>query len=305
MKSAALLVVLLLHLTGLWQQVPAGTRSHLDQTAAGQPVPERAAQTTSREPITAIPVQLNAGQPAVAAGSAYAIDTATHTVLAAQNATQKRPIASVTKLVTCLVILSRHSTDEIVTVPALPAYGPEDEVMGLVPGEKYRLGDLVTAALVQSANDAAEALAIFDAGSTAKFAARMNAKMAAWGITGTRFSTPSGLQDQDNYATAEALGNIAMLALANPDIRSMVRLTNATISSQSGRVFSFTNTNKLLASGAFYGIKTGYTLAAGECFVGLTRINGHEVVTVVLGATDRFGASQQLAGWITQSWQWF
>jgi D-alanyl-D-alanine carboxypeptidase (penicillin-binding protein 5/6) len=303
-KTAVLMIILALHSTGLWQHIPQTTRNRLNLAAAAAPVPADVAPSV-RPAITATPVRLSTEPLTLNAASAYAIDTATNTVLYAADATTTRPIASITKLVTCLVILSRHSVDEVVTIPKLPAYGPEDEIMGLVPGEKYRLGDLVTAALVQSANDAAEALAIIDAGSTAKFAARMNAKMTAWGITGTRFSTPSGLQDKDNYASAEALAKIAGLALTNPDIRSMVKLTNATISSQNGRVFSFANTNKLLASGSFYGIKTGYTLAAGECFVGLTRISGHEVVTVVLGASDRFGTSQQLANWIGQTWQWY
>jgi D-alanyl-D-alanine carboxypeptidase len=138
----------------------------------------------------------------------------------------------------------------------------------------------------------------------AKFTARMNAKMAQWGISDTHFASASGLQDTNNYASAAALSKIAGLALANPNIRDIVKLTNATISSSAGRVFNLTSTNELLAGGEFYGIKTGYTPAAGECFVGLTRINGHEVVTVVLGAGDRFGATQTLANWISRNWQW-
>jgi D-alanyl-D-alanine carboxypeptidase (penicillin-binding protein 5/6) len=90
----------------------------------------------------------------------------------------------------------------------------------------------------------------------------------------------------------------------NPFIRTTVGYTNATIISSAGRRFDVTNTDTLLSGGNFYGIKTGYTLAAGQCFLGLTRINGHEVVTVILGSSDRFGASQALAGWIDRNWQW-
>jgi serine-type D-Ala-D-Ala carboxypeptidase (penicillin-binding protein 5/6) len=203
-----------------------------------------------------------------------------------------------------LVILSRHTPDERITLPALPAYKPEDERIGLFAGESYTVGDLVQAALINSANDAADALALYDAGAIPKFAARMNAKMTEWGITSARFSNPTGLFDNDNNASTEALGKIAGLALTNAFLRQTILKPEAAITSATGRVINLVSTNKLLATGQFYGIKTGYTPAAGECFVGLTRINGHEVITVVLGAGDRFGATQSLANWISRNYQW-
>jgi D-alanyl-D-alanine carboxypeptidase (penicillin-binding protein 5/6) len=176
--------------------------------------------------------------------------------------------------------------------------------VGLQPGETYTVGDLVRAALINSGDDAADALALMDAGSEAKFVSDMNAKMSAWGIAGIHFSNPSGLKDQDNYATAAAVAKIAELALSSSFIRQTVSQQEATITSTSGRTINLSTTDNLLATGQFYGIKTGYTPAAGECFVGLTRIDGHEVVTVVLGAGDRFGATQTLTNWISRNWQW-
>jgi len=157
---------------------------------------------------------------------------------------------------------------------------------------------------VPSGNDAADALAIIDASSVPKFAARMNAKMTEWGIADTHFASPSGLQDAGNYTTAAALAKIASLALASPDLAKTVKFINVSFTSSTGRVYNLKTTNDLLASGQFYGIKTGYTLAAGECFVGLTRVNGHEVITVVLGAGSRFEATTTLTNWIGHNYQW-
>jgi D-alanyl-D-alanine carboxypeptidase (penicillin-binding protein 5/6) len=306
MKTIALAITLMLHVTGLWTHLPASTRNHLTAADTGATAAATFAAGIHLTPVSslALPVQTGTEPLTIPATAAYAADLTTGTPLYQQASTKRLPIASVTKMITCLVILSRHSVEEKVTVPKLPAYEPADETLGLRTGETYRLGDLVTAALVPSDNDAADTLALYDVGSIAKFTARMNAKMAQWGIPDTHFASASGLQDTGNFASAASLAKIAGLALANPDIRGIIKLTNATISSTAGRVFNLTSTNELLAGGQFYGIKTGYTQAAGECFVGLARINGHEVVTVVLGAEDRFGATQTLANWISHNWQW-
>jgi D-alanyl-D-alanine carboxypeptidase (penicillin-binding protein 5/6) len=303
MKTLALLTALLMHVSGLWAHVPSTARTALDNAATA----DNAWSAGATEPparLGPLPVRIGTQAVVVDAVSAYAVDVDTGTVLYEKNPTGKRPIASITKLITAIVFLSHHTPDEQLAVPALPPYGPEDDRLGLSPGEAFTAGQLVQAALIPSAADAADTLAITDAGSVTKFAAQMNAKMNQWGITGTHFTNASGLQDKDNYASAEALGKIGRLALMNPFIRTTVGYTNATIISSAGRRFDVTNTDTLLSGGNFYGIKTGYTLAAGQCFLGLTRINGHEVVTVILGSSDRFGASQALAGWIDRNWQW-
>ena len=216
----------------------------------------------------------------------------------------RRPLASITKLVTAMVVLSHHQTDQLVTIGQLPAYTSDDDTIGLAAGETYRLGDLINAALIPSANDAADALAIYDAGTTTTFVAEMNAKMKQWNIPDTHFNSASGLNDDNNYTSAIALGRIATLALANPVIAADVQKPSATFSSTAGRQFSVNTTDDLLATGQFYGIKTGYTAAAGQCFVGLTKIDGHDVITIVLGSTDRFGETQALVNWIGTNWQW-
>jgi D-alanyl-D-alanine carboxypeptidase (penicillin-binding protein 5/6) len=307
MKTAALLLALILQTTGLWPRLPASTRdriaTHATTQAASHSEPTHLAVTNLALPIRTTPpsdtpLQFPAGT------SALAIDRATGTTLFAQDPTKQRPIASVTKLITILTILSRHNLDEPVTIGQLPSYSSDYVTVGLLPGETYRLGDLVRAALVISANDAADALAIYDSGNLTKFSAQMNIKTASWDITGTRFNNPSGDIDTGNYATADALARIAQLALENPFIRDTVSLSSVSLTSSTGRTLSGVTTNKLLATGRYYGIKTGYTLAAGQCFLGLTRINGHDVITVILGSPDRFGDTEELVNWIGHNYQW-
>jgi D-alanyl-D-alanine carboxypeptidase (penicillin-binding protein 5/6) len=298
----ALMLTLALHWSGAWPHLSAPARAEFtaaaDTGSLHLPPPAATAQNEAIPvPVAATPLQVDAA-------AATAVDLDSGTVLFSQNAGTKRPIASITKLATSLVALSRHKPSDELTIPTLPAYDPADELIGLRPGENYTTGDLVRAALINSGDDAADALAIADAGSSDKFVGDMNSKMTAWGITGTHFSNASGLQDKDNYSTASSVAKIAELALSSQLIRSAVAQSDATITSQSGRAIELKTTNDLLASGQFYGIKTGYTPAAGECFVGLTRINGHEVVTVVLGAGDRFAATSTLVNWISHNWQW-
>jgi D-alanyl-D-alanine carboxypeptidase (penicillin-binding protein 5/6) len=300
-KIVALILTLALHVTGLWNNSPATAKSVITAADTGIPAASLPVKTTAPN---ALPIQTSNTQLSLQTDSAYAVDISTGTVLYSKNADSPHAIASITKLVTALVVLSEHKTTELVHIPVLPTYQPADQTMGLRTGETYQLGNLVTAVLVYSADDGADALALSDSGSTPKFAAKMNAKMAEWGITGTHFSNPSGLTDTGNYASAEAVGKIATLAMKNPFIRQSVDEPSAMFTSASGRPFNLPTTDDLLASGQFYGIKTGYTQVAGECFVGLTRIQGHDVVTVVLGANDRFGTTLTLTNWIGQNWQW-
>ncbi len=303
MKTLALIAMLMLQWTGLWHQASNTHRTTLARLAATGTVHPTPALLPVLDIL--IPTFTGHGQPYISTSTeALAVDAATGKILFSQNANQPHAMASITKLVTSLVILSRHSPSEMVKIKTLPVYEPGDALIGLQTGEAYHLGDLVRAMLVPSADDAADALALYDAGSTSAFAAHMNEKLNQWGINGTRFNNPSGLIDKGNYASAEALYRVAQLALANPFISTTVEQTNVSITSTSGRALMATTTNDLLSTGLFYGIKTGYTAAAGECFVGLTTVHSHKIITIVLGSPDRFGETQTLANWISKNYQW-
>jgi serine-type D-Ala-D-Ala carboxypeptidase (penicillin-binding protein 5/6) len=310
MKTLTLGIILALHSTGLWAYVPDSWQANLTKQATD---PSRIVTSTPASVdtlyrtgagVTALPVQTGTQSLKIPATSVLAVDVSSGTVLYQQQPLVKRPIASISKAVTALVIMSRHSLTETITIPKLPSYRPEDERIGLVAGEQYSVQDLLRALLIQSANDAADALAIADAGSVPKFTDRMNTKMIEWGIEGTHFVSPSGLMDTNNYARADALAKIGRLTLTNAFLRQTVSQASTTITNTAGRQIYLETTNKLLYTGNFYGIKTGYTLAAGQCFVGLTRVNDHEIITVVLGADDRFGNTQTLRNWIERNWTW-
>lgn len=301
MTSISLLLALALQLTGIWPHLANDFHSGLARAAIVH-TPTMAPKSvnsftipilTSKIPFTLKP-----------SASVYAFDRVTAMPLYSQNIDQKRPVASITKLITAVVILDRHKTTDSVTIGKLPDYDISAETIGLHEGEVYTVGALVTAALVPSANDAADALAIYDSGSVSAFASRMNAKMAQWHISDTHFSNATGLIDDNNYATARALGQIGTLAINQKFIAAAVKQPSASITSGGGRTFNLENTNRLLATGDYYGIKTGYTEASGECFIGISNQGGHEVVTVLLGADDRFGDTQELVNWIGQAWQW-
>jgi len=269
--------------------------------------PGQSALAASLPQASAVAVPQIIGQPAapnLAAASWYAVDVATGTTLASHNATTERPIASITKLATALVIVHDHATGDQLTVPTLPAYASDDQIIGLQAGERFSARDLLAALLIYSADDSADALALADSGTETAFVAKMNQLVARWGIAGAHFSNPSGLIDSGNGASAQAVAALAQLVVQNPTLRQLVATPTATITDSAGRSFALATTDELLPSGQFKGIKTGYTEAAGQCFVGLTTIKGHEVITVVLGSPDRFGDTTTLANWITQNYQW-
>jgi D-alanyl-D-alanine carboxypeptidase (penicillin-binding protein 5/6) len=269
--------------------------------------PHQSALATGLPNDSAVAVPQVMGQPAepqLTAASWYAIDVATGTTLASHDATTERPIASVTKLATALVIVHDHPLNEQLTVPPLPTYAADDEILHLQAGERFSTNDLLAALLINSADDSADALALADSGTEAAFVAKMNQLVARWGIARAHFSNPSGLVDTGNGASAQAVAELAQLVLQNPTLRRLVDTPAATITDSAGRSIALTTTDELLPSGQFQGIKTGYTEAAGECFVGLTTIAGHQVITVVLGSGNRFGDTTTLANWIRQNYQW-
>ena len=301
--------VLSLQVSGVWGLLSADHRTRLTNLTLGHSAISSTAAVEVKPTLSGLELPVGVGgasRPNLSAGTAvYALDVDSGAVLYSAGAAEPRPIASTTKLITALVILSEHDPNERVTVPTLPAYPGDAEIVGLVPGENYSLIDLIRLMLIASDNDAADALALSDSGSIAAFAAKMNAKLTEWGITGARFSNPSGLTDTGNAAGAEAMARISLLALRQPLIRETVAKQTVDVTSASGRNIVQKTTDDLLSTGQFYGIKTGYTGAAGQCFVGLTKVSGHEVITVVLGSDDRFGETRRLATWISQNYQWF
>jgi serine-type D-Ala-D-Ala carboxypeptidase (penicillin-binding protein 5/6) len=243
--------------------------------------------------------------PNLQASASYAVDLESAAVLFNRHADKPLPIASITKLVTAMVILESHDLNEDVTIPPLPPYRAEDAKLGLVPGQRFKLQDLLQAALIPSANDAADALAIYDSGSLDAFANKMNNLTAKWGIGTAHFTTASGLVETNNYASAEALARLAKIALHHPDFKRWAATPSTRITTLDGQAFDLFSTNRLLQDQRFTGIKTGYTPAAGQSLLTLVTIKGRPVITVVLNSPDRFGETTALADWIEANYEWY
>ncbi len=215
-----------------------------------------------------------------------AIDAATGGVLVRRHDGKAVPIASLTKVMTALVVIERgnlgrriRATEEAVSVEAYRE--------GLVVGRWYTRESLLWSSLLQSGNDSATALAL-DAGggSLPAFYDLMNAKARALGMTGTTYASPSGLEDVSNLSTAYDQALLARAALGNPTFATMVATRVHRMPWPWPTVAKeLVNHNRRLASDpGTYGVKTGWTTAAQGCLMLAERRGDHAVIAVVLGS---------------------
>jgi D-alanyl-D-alanine carboxypeptidase len=222
----------------------------------------------------------------ISARAFVAIDAATGRVLLARRSTTRMPIASLTKVMTALVVIERgdlarkvRATEEAVNV--------EDYREGLRPGRWYPREALLWSSLSQSGNDSATALAL-DAGggSLQAFYDLMNAKARQLGMQQTTYASPSGLDDTVNLSTAYDQAILARAALRNETFAEMVGTRFHRIAWPYPTVAKeMVNHNKMLATApGTYGVKTGWTTAAGGCLTVAQRRNGRDVIAVVLGS---------------------
>ena len=213
-------------------------------------------------------------------------------MLAQRGAWARVPIASITKLMTVLVTLEHAHWRDVVRVRADAAAVGESTVH-LRAGERIRVGDLVKAALIQSANDAAVALADYVGhGDRKVFVNMMNAKARELGLDRTHFVRPDGLDVAGHYSTARDVTTLAQVAMRNPRIRAVVRLRTDSIAG--GRRLHTWN-DLLGVFKGLYGVKTGHTGTAGWCEVAAVRQNGVTLYTTVLGSPTRSQRNTDLA----------
>lgn len=225
--------------------------------------------------------------PSVSAKSAILMEARERTVLYQQNAFVRMPMASTTKIMTAIVAIESGNVKRTVSVP-LAATGIEGSSIYLYPEERLTVEELLYALLLESANDAAAALAIAVAGSVDAFADRMNAKADELGLTATHFVNPHGLDHENHYTTAYDLALITAYALENETFRAICATVKKTISlkgDEGTRVL--VNHNKLLTryEGAI-GVKTGFTKKSGRCLVSAAERDGLTLIAVTLSAPD-------------------
>ncbi len=234
--------------------------------------------------------------PDLEAHAGLLLDLTSGAVLLAKNEDQRLAPASTTKMMTALVALEHGDLDDLVTVQAADLTTPS--YAGLVPGETWTLEEILHALLLSSDNAAALVIARHIAGSVAQFVALMNEQAAEWGMLNTHFVNPHGFDDPQHYSSARDLAEIARHGLENPAFARIV----ATQQYQAGPR-TLVNLNQLLESyeGA-EGIKTGTTDEAGQCLVALVRRPAGQVLSVVLGSTDRYRDSRLLLDYYYRSY---
>lgn len=211
-------------------------------------------------------------------------------VLAEQEADEQRAVASTTKIMTALVVLERVPIGEMVDISERAAGVGESEI-GLVAGEPpWTVGDLLAAMMLQSANDAAVALAEHVGGSVAGFADLMNAKVDELGLENSRFANPHGLDQRDHYSTSRDLLTLTLEAMDNPEFARLVQTRSANLpAAPDGAPRVAVNRNDLLVRyPAAIGVKTGYTERAVLTMVAAAERDRRRLYAVVLGTTEHY-----------------
>jgi serine-type D-Ala-D-Ala carboxypeptidase (penicillin-binding protein 5/6) len=234
--------------------------------------------------------------PPITANAVYVTDISTATELFAQNADESLPPASLTKIVSALVVLERANLDDTIEILKDDLVSAEESQVGLMEGDRLTVRDLLHGMLIPSGNDATLALARYVGASAlgdgasseqavAEFVSMMNDKAAELGATASHFANPTGIDQDGHVMSARDVATLTKAALQNPLFAEIVAKPEAVLSSKlvpDG--YRVTTTNQLLAEGVVTGVKTGTTAKAGGCLVTSFAVGPNEIVAVVLGS---------------------
>lgn len=227
--------------------------------------------------------------PHLTARSALVYDLTTNKTIYEKNADKRLPMASLTKIMTAIVSLENKRSDDTYTVYKEDLVG--EDSMGLEPGEKLSLEELLYGLILNSGNDAAEVLAHNSPMGREAFLQAMNDKAQALGLSNTRYSNPSGLQgDGVQYTTAYDLLVVTRYALDTfPLFRTVAEQAEHTIPQNATHkeYTLFNETNLLTTYPGVKGVKTGYTPEAGMCLVTYLDYKGHRLIAIILNSENR------------------
>jgi len=239
----------------------------------------------------------------ISATSAVVQDALSGVYLFKRVSTMQLPPASTTKILSALVVLDSMELDDVVTVGEIKNNG---QTIGLVPGERITVENLLYGMLIQSGNDAGYALANASPGGLDAFIVAMNKKAQELHLSMSHFTNPVGYDDPSHYVTAEDLARLADVALENKILAKMVAIPQITISDVTHTYFhKLSNVNQLLGRiPGVAGIKTGWTEEAGENLVTLIDRGGRRIIIVVLHSKDRFGDTIRLIDWTFGNYEW-
>ncbi len=257
--------------------------------------------------MTPSPYPASDGTPAPAtfARAVMVQDADSKTILYEHNADMPMLPASTTKIMTALVALDTYKD---LSIPL--EVKVEDHAIGssmkLKKGEHISVQNLLYGLLIPSGNDAALALADNYPRGYDAFVEAMNQKARALHLSGTHYKNPSGVEQIGHETTARDLATLAKVAMENPVIAKIVSTPAITVTDETGKIMHhLESTDKLLGNiPGLLGLKTGWTENAGECLVSYVSRDGHKIISVVLGSTDRFGDTKALIDWAYAHHTW-
>jgi D-alanyl-D-alanine carboxypeptidase (penicillin-binding protein 5/6) len=220
--------------------------------------------------------------------TAYLVELNGDTIWAGQP-DRRLPPASLTKLMTALLVLEQAQPDAEVTIKSSATHETGSRI-GLKAGERFRMQDLLAAALLHSANDACHALADQLSGDESAFVGLMNQRAQALGMHDTHFTNACGHDEAGHYSTARDLSLLAHALLKYPSLLALTSLKDLQISTLDGQhQYALANKNALISryEGAL-GLKTGFTPQAGKCLVAYAKRGDNTVMLVMLHGKDRW-----------------
>lgn len=248
----------------------------------------------------------NIARPTIGGKAALVYDTGSARFLYEKNIDSKLPVASLTKILSAVIVIDNLNLNDIVTISE-SSLKVDGEKQDLYLGEKISVGNLLKLMLIESSNDAAYALAEYTKGQGLDFVEAMNLKAHSIGMKNSSFFDPAGLDDNGN-STGEDLVKLVQYSLDYKNIWDISSEKTAIIESSDERIkHSITSTNRLLGLiKDIIGGKTGYTDGALQCMILVASApdSKGKIISIVLGSNDRFGDTQKLVEWARTAYRW-
>ena len=276
-------------------------------------------KASSNTPTTTFTGVNHAAQPRVKAKAMFCVEKSTNRVVLAENECAPLPIASITKLLTAMVVIDNMDLGAVVETPS-DIRQVEKHVIGIRPGDLFTVKDLLHGMLIESGNDCAEALArAYPKGDRVAFIEAMNQKAQKLGLSQVKIYTPSGLDykivlgrkdgrellgKKPNVATAEDVASLASHAFDYPLIAEISSTKTYVMKSLNPRPHEYhlVSNDKLLRTNLpVAGAKTGFTNMAGKCIVALFKDNNKEHLVVVLNTPQHFKAAEKIYRWASKT----
>ncbi len=326
MRKLALLLLFIIILFGYLYKKPSFFWSYFEEEPEAGSLIEKSALALPIEQRheTTLPIpqkQINDNFALPNAHAAYVVDALSGKVLYSSNADERRQIASLTKIMTALLLMeSSKSLSDVVIVDS-ESINRAGTTIGcggsgscsyntLIPGEEVYLRDLLKAMLMNSANDAAVLIAKHVSGTEKDFVALMNVRAQEMGLTNTNFCTPNGLEpdayEKDCYSSARDVSVIVTNALKYPVLWDIMRMENQTFFSVDGtREHHIFNTNQLLGQySKMIGAKTGFTPLAGYSLLSVGQEGDKQVIAVLLNDPVRWDDIRTVFDWAFSAFRW-